>query len=124
MIRVADIRLEWDRIKDAVASICHAGQDRPEDVYAACKFGHASLLVTDDAFAICFVETNKNTGIKQMMIWKAHGDIYGAMERHQPELDAMAKEQGCTSILIGSPRAAWRKIAGWTEELTYYRRAI
>lgn len=123
MIRIADIRQEWPRIKDAVTALCHDGIDRPEDVYAACKHDVAILLVCDEGFAVVALETMQHTGRKQLFIWKLYCPG-GLGTDLQAEFEEQARKWGATSLYMGSPRAGWRNIEGWSEETTFYRRVL
>lgn len=120
MIRVADIRQEWDRIKDAVAALCT--DDRPEDVYAACKHDAATLLVCEEGFAVVVLETAQHTGQKQLFVWKCH--CPGGLEKYQSELDEIARKYGASSMYMSSRRKGWQNTPGWDEDTTFYRRAL
>lgn len=118
-IRIADIRVEWPRIKDAVAALCF--DDRPEDVYADCKHGRASLLVYKDAFAITKLETNQHSGLKVVHIWKAYAPQ--VMQEVEAELFDLFRSEGAIAVIMSSQRDGWAS-AGWEPVATIYRRAL
>lgn len=119
-IRIADIRVEWPRIKDAVAALCF--DDRPEDVYADCKHGRASLLVYKDAFAVTKLETNQHSGLKQVYIWKAYAP--NVMREVEADLFDLFRSEGAVAAIMASQREEWAAVAGWEPVTTLYRRAL
>lgn len=121
-IRIADIRAEWDRIKDAVAEAC--APDRAEDAYASCKFGKSSLLLSDDgAGAIAHVKEDPFTGENVFWVWCAFGPP-GSIERNLADLDELARQQGCTVMRHEAYRKAWDRIPGWKAKTTLYERRL
>lgn len=123
-LRIADIRVEWPRIKDAVTELCKDGPERAEDVYAACVYGKATLLTCEDGFIVCRIEQCAYTTRQIMFIWKASATIYGAVDKWQAEVDRIAKEQGATMLQMASTRSGWKRVDGWSELTTIYARTL
>lgn len=123
-LEIADVRREWEHIKDAVAELCADGQARAEDVYADCKHGKASLLICADGFLVVRIETCNYTGQTMMFVWLAHANIVGAVEKYQPELDRIAREQGATVIRMNSTRKGWERAEGWHLVTSVYERRL
>ena len=72
---VANIRQEWDWVKIGIQEILDAQTQltfRPEDVYAECVSGAATLFVDEhQSFAVTTVEVDRFTGQNTFLIWLA-----------------------------------------------------
>lgn len=123
-LQIADIRLKWDEIKAHVAALCEGHPERPEDIYAACVYGKASLLMCEDGYAICKLSECKYTGETIMWVWQASASIYGAIEKYLPELERFARENGAVVMQHSSQRLGWQRLHGWKASHTVYERRL
>lgn len=122
MLTITDIRVAWPQIRDQVAALCT--DERPEDLYAACLYGKASLLMCEDGYVICRLQEDNTTGQQQMWIWQASASISGAVEKYQHELDQLCIKSGASVMMMASSRKGWRKTDGWEESHTIYVRKV
>lgn len=121
-LRIADIRVEWDRIKSDVSEVLHG--ERPEDVYAACRFGRASLVMADDgAFCVCRTEVDGFTGETVCWVWVLHGPP-GTLRRNLDDFDDLARKNGAVVMRQASRIEAWSNMPGWVKGDTIYERRL
>ena len=118
-LRWADVRAEWDWVKPLVVEMQQdLSRDwRYEDVYAACLHNKAQLFVGVDkwcrqVFFVLQSLQNAYTLENTLFIWLAAGECGGEYADFYPDLRAIAKHTGCTSITFKSPRKGWMKAHG------------
>ena len=105
---IANIRVEWDWVKTGIEEIL-ADQPqltyRPEDVYAECVNGTATLFIQGRNFAITQMEVDQYSSNKTFLIWLAWTEERGL--NHAARLIAffeqIARDCGCTIIENRTP---------------------
>lgn len=123
-----DIRQAWDKVRPGLEEI-HSGQDcewRPEDVYAFCTTGRASLYLaeSDEGFAVLRKHANTFTGEVTIFIWAVWGEGDRILERYWPELERIAKGEGASVLKFESKRPGFSRLEGWEVGFTTYERRI
>lgn len=92
----------------------------PEDVYAECVNGNASLWIDNGNFLVLKSYVDELTLSRVLYVWIAYGKD---LICQQSRLDAYAKEQGYNEIRLTSPRQGWAGIEGWQFiDATYSRK--
>ena len=95
---IADIRKEWDWVKVGVKEIL-IGQPqltyRPEDVYAECVSGNATLFVLGKNFAITTVYLDKYTDDKIFLGWLTWGKNIQNAHKYVHFFEKIARDCGC-----------------------------
>ncbi|TAM30259.1 MAG: hypothetical protein EPN60_05295 [Nevskiaceae bacterium] len=117
----ADIRDHWDRIAPAVAECLLGDEDRPEDVYAACLYGHAHLYLAADGFVV-FKKRRTRLGT-ELRVWCAHcTGPAGALVRYRPDVERLAKEIGARAAVFESHRPGFDRALppGWKRVSAVY----
>ena len=95
---VADIRKEWDWVKVGVKEILIDQPQltyRPEDVYAECVNGNATLFVLGKNFAITTVYLDKYTDDKIFLGWLTWGKNIQNAHRYVHFFEKVARDCGC-----------------------------
>lgn len=110
-LRETDIRLAWPKIKDQVASILQ-GDDRPEELYAQCRLGNASLFTADDGFVVLRKTECPDTGEKECLVWVAYGSGENMIQRYLAELREIAKSTGCVALVCRTRREGLLELLG------------
>ena len=95
---IADIRKEWDWVKVGVKEILIDQPQltyRPEDVYAECVNGNATLFVLGKNFAITTVYLDKYTDDKIFLGWLTWGKNMQNCHRLVHFFEKIARDCGC-----------------------------
>lgn len=95
---VADIRKEWDWVKVGVKEILIDQPQltyRPEDVYAECVNGNATLFVLGKNFAVTTVYLDKYTDDKIFLGWLTWGKNIQNAHRYVHFFEKVARDCGC-----------------------------
>ena len=95
---IADIRKEWDWVKVGVKEILIDQPQltyRPEDVYAECVSGNATLFVLGKNFAITTVYLDKYTDDKIFLAWLTWGKNIQNAHRYVHFFEKVARDCGC-----------------------------
>ena len=95
---VADIRKEWDWVKVGVKEILIDQPQltyRPEDVYAECVSGNATLFVLGKNFAITTVYLDKYTDDKIFLGWLTWGKNIQNAHKYVHFFEKIARDCGC-----------------------------
>jgi hypothetical protein len=95
---IADIRKEWDWVKVGVKEILIDQPQltyRPEDVYAECVNGNATLFVLGKNFAITTVYLDKYTDDKIFLGWLTWGKNIQNAHRYVHFFEKVARDCGC-----------------------------
>ena len=107
-LRLGDIKKEWDWVKPEIEKLLiNIPQNyRPEDVYAACVFKEAALLISKSGFAVVTIKGDEYTDEKILFIWilcsvKVHTKY--ELKCGWDKLEQFAKEAGCQIMETGSP---------------------
>tara|TARA_R100000963_G_C4614341_1_gene83737 strand:+ start:149 stop:568 length:420 start_codon:yes stop_codon:yes gene_type:complete len=109
---IGDIRKEWEWVQPGIEEIMAEQPQltfRPEDVYAACVNEQATLFtqkgITGNNFAVTYIEVNKYSGDKILLIWLARLDQRGnkAGVKLMEFFDQVARDCGCAFIEARSP---------------------
>ena len=103
----ADIRREWHWVRPAIEELLNDNPDVdaiPEDVYAACKAGIASLWVIPTGMFITRFEYGDLNNEKTLDLWFAWTKEKGG--RAAPDvhrfLEPYARAHGCAAIEFGT----------------------
>lgn len=122
-ITISPIRDVWLRIRPALEALS-AHPDvtwRPEDVYAACLYGDASLWCEGDSFAVLRCVVDEFSGRRILWVWVACGD---GLNDQLPRLDAYARERGYAEIRMSSSRPGWHRMPGWSHVESSFKREV
>lgn len=95
---IADIRKEWDWVKVGVKEILIDQPQltyRPEDVYAECVNGNATLFVLGKNFAVTTVYLDKYTDDKIFLGWLTWGKNIQNAHRYVHFFEKVARDCGC-----------------------------
>ena len=95
---IADIRKEWDWVKVGVKEILIDQPQltyRPEDVYAECVSGNATLFVLGKNFAITTVYLDRYTDDKIFLLWLTWGKNMQNAHRYVHFFERVARDCGC-----------------------------
>ena len=95
---IADIRKEWDWVKVGVKEILIDQPQltyRPEDVYAECVSGNATLFVLGKNFAVTTVYLDKYTDDKIFLGWLTWGKNIQNAHRYVHFFEKVARDCGC-----------------------------
>lgn len=127
MLEPANIRDCWESIRSGVEVVIELSDAdyRPEDVYAACVAGQAFLYVdAATGFVILAPQVNVFTGKRELLVWIAFAEGYGAIGAYQPEIDAIAKREGFDTLVCWTARRGFARVPGWREVATVYERSV
>ena len=104
---VADIRKEWDWVKVGIEEILEGQPQetfRPEDVYAECVNGGASLFIDEyKNFVVTQIEVDRYAGHKTFLVWLAWCSKKGlkhnsSIVTHTSFFEEVARDCGCSFI--------------------------
>lgn len=106
------IEQNWDKIKDLVTTVIEGTRCRPEDIYAACRYGHAHLFMSDDGFMILQEQTHVMDKAKVLYIWVAHrfDNKVGLINEYKDEVLEIAKSIGAKRISFSTTRLGFSKV--------------
>jgi hypothetical protein len=129
MLKERHIREVWPQVKaglEAVkAKVPNASDWRTEDVYAEVLYDKARLLMDDASpeagFVILFVNIEQYSQRKELFIWVAYSPLGDAADQYLDDLKAIAHEQGCSHIVMSSPRTGFTRRPEWQAITTEYR---
>ena len=114
-----DIRAVWDDVRPGLEEIKAAWPAsntwRPEDVYAMVVNDDAVLYMTEDGFAVCTIEIDRWTGVRDLFIWLAYSPKDkrgGILKKYWTSFISVAVRLGCAGIQTGSLSPA---LAAFTE---------
>jgi len=121
-----DIREVWDEIRPGLEQVRQKTEApwRAEDVYASCVVGAAFLYAGEPGFVICQPDQNKLTGQGELLVWVAFSVDRDSVERFQPAVDALARENGFSKLTMWSNRPGWQKHHGWKQVAAVYERTL
>ena len=109
---VANIRQEWDWVKIGIEEILDAQPQltyRPEDVYAECINGTATLFIDEHkSFAVTTIEVDRFTGQNTFLIWLAWCSKKGlkhnsSIVMHTSFFEQVASDCKCSFLETKSP---------------------
>lgn len=109
---VGNIRQEWDWVKIGIQEILDAQPQltyRPEDVYAECINGTATLFIDEHkSFAVTTVEVDRFTGQNTFLIWLAWCSKKGlkrnsSIVMHTSFFEQVARDCRCSFLETKSP---------------------
>lgn len=131
MLEAVDIRQCWERVREWIEEVIEkvGPQDwRPEDIYAACATGHATLFCdAGDREGLVVISMNHNpfTGEKFMFVWLAYsrGNASQAIETYENQLMEIARKEGCAYVEHESTRRGFERRPGWMMGNTTFRRS-
>jgi hypothetical protein len=101
----------WPQIREEVATIEAPDGFLPEDVYAMCKTGGATLffLMVGEkrvGWMVCRLQQ------PDLHIWQLKADNgYDVMTTFRDQLMDLARQAQATTVTYGSTRKAWAKVA-------------
>lgn len=124
-LKLIDIRLVWGNIKPIVEDLKnkHHLDWSPEDIYAQCLMGRSFLYSCNDGFVIVKPQENQFTLDKELFVWICYSKHNDGLTEYYDDICAIAKDIYAKSILFGSSREGFRKIAkqkGW-QSMTEYK---
>lgn len=116
-IAPADLARHWERVRPGLLAVMQATTDDwlPEDVYHACKSGHAALFIGHDGaewLGFVVLKLVPTFQSHRMDIWCAYssGKI-PAMRLYLPKIKELAQKAGATRIGFTSARPEWATAA-------------
>lgn len=127
-----DVRQVWDSILPGlmhIKKVCNAPW-RPEDLYAQCIAGRMHCFKPDACghdFVLLTQNVSSYTGLAYLLVVVAYSKEGDAIEKFQSEIDAIAREAGCSSVEFHSPRRGWERMArrhDYAEVTRIYRRVL
>lgn len=128
LIPQEDLNAVWHLVRDGMAVVARYGDGWiPEDVYHACKNGHATLHLAEcdgdyDGFVVLSLRAGF-TGL-ELLVWTGYSPTNG-----QPlglwceQIKDLAKQAKAKKVIFYSPRRAWAKVAlemGFEERQVMY----
>lgn len=123
-----DIEPYWDAIKESVSNIVRGTHAKPEDVYAACKYGHAHLFISEDVYIVFQEQNHPLDHEKELFIWIAErlNNKVNIMHDYQEEVINIAKCVGAKRITFLTTRPGFLKAlpSGWRLRQTTYELEI
>lgn len=122
MLRQADIRDHWAKLRPLIERALEGDDDHPEEVYAACRGNTAALYVAEDAAFVL-----RWTGRGDLRVWIAVGfGDHGVLDRHDEGLADIARNAGAESMSFLTRRKGFERAlpATWTSEATLYSRSV
>jgi hypothetical protein len=126
-LQPADIRLKWDWIKPKLEAMFAGSRERPEELYAACRYGHATLYTSDDAFVVFEPQIDRSTGETAAFVWAFWCDTGSAVERYTPQLIEIAKSGGAARLVgvtFHDALARHYEAQGYVKASTTHERSI
>lgn len=126
-LQPADIRIKWDWMRPKIEEMFKGTRDRPEELYAACRYGHACLYVSDDCFAVIEPTLDRNTGETVAFVWAIWGSSGNTMSRYMPELERIAREGGAVRLAgntVHDEIANHFSRLGYVKAMTAFERSI
>ena len=124
-LQPADIRKHWDQLRDGIAKAIDGDIDRPEDVYAACTHGEASLYLGPDAAFI--LRLGKDRDLTYVRVWVMFSwGRGGALDRYDAPLTELARSFGATRLSFATRREGFDRAlpAGWKKAWTTHVKEI
>ena len=106
---LADIKKEWHWVRPGLEEILDNDPnvyEIPEDIYAACVNGRASLWVTDRYFVV--TQTFVDNTVPCFLIWYAWSKDRGAKHSlaGHPFFEQMARDMGCRVMLTQTSKTS------------------
>ena len=128
--KVADIRVEWDRVKPGLEKILADSPHLtflPEDVYSDCVNGRATLLTSPAGFLVLTTETDEFTKDRTLLIWLAYTYIKSTNSwiEHVEWFEEIAQTLECKFIEMRSTLPKMEAYAlrnGWNLDTRVYTR--
>lgn len=113
---IADI---WPTIEAKVrATLTDPDEAGPDDLYAACEAGEAFPLTDGNDVLIFRIAINPHNGERQLILWWASTDVFGAFERLEPEISKMAKALSAKNLLARPSATFYSTRVGWLRKAT------
>lgn len=82
-----------------------------EQIQAQCDSNRAAVLACDDAAIIVTLEPLRD-GQHELFVWLAVANRYGAFDRHNADLDLIARDMGAEQIGFCARRRGWARRLG------------
>jgi len=129
---VADIRVEWERVKPGIEKILVDTPQLtflPEDVYSECVNGRATLLTSSIGFLVLTTQIDTFTNDKTLLIWLAYTYITGTNNwlDHVEWFEGVARGLECKFIEARSAVPKMEAYAlrnGWSLDTRIYTREV
>lgn len=119
----ADVRVEWPRIKAAVAEAC--GTYPPEEVYHACRTGEAHLYVCEDGFVVLKGYKRHDSGTDEVLILLAWGQGQDSLViTRLPEIEEIARKSGAKTLAYRRLKDSPWHTNGWRMRATEYEKEL
>lgn len=123
-----EIEPYWDAIKESVSNLVKGSHARAEDVYAACKYGHAHLFISEDVYIVFQEQNHQMDHEKELFIWLAErlNNKTNIMYDYQEEVIEIARGVGAKRIVFLTTRPGFLKAlpSGWRMRYTTYELEI
>lgn len=128
MLEATDIRKVWETVRPGLEEIrAEMRADwRPEDLYAMCVNGQATLYTDPGAsrgFVVVSRLQNEFTGEPYLYVHAAWAPGERVGEVYLPQIEEIARKAGARFIEILSPRRGFER-TGWNLEHVCYRRRV
>lgn len=129
---VADIRVEWERVKPGIEKILADSPHLtflPEDVYSECVNARATLLTSPAGFLVLTTETDTFTKDRTLLIWLAYMYIKGTNSwiEHVEWFEDVARTLECKFIEMRSTLPKMEAYAlrnGWSLDARVFTREV
>src|SRR5882762_4892670 len=115
LVRV-EIQPNWERIKSYVEGLVSGTHSIVEDVYAACKYGHAHLFMSEDGFVILQEQIHPMDKEKELLVWLGQMfDNRNMFISYESEIREIAKEIGVKRVVFFTTRSGFARVLpeGW-----------
>lgn len=109
MLKPADIRQHWDAVKGPIADIMAGDGERPEDVYAECRFRRAFFYTCEHGFVLLKKYQREDTGAVEVLIWIAYGEGHDLIALYMPQLEQMARAEGAETLTLRTRRKGFSR---------------
>lgn len=127
-----DLHHWWPMVEEGVLYVSQMGDGwRPEDVYAAVRYGHSTLhvVVNDgrcDGFFVLTPTRNRWTNLPELHVWIAYSnDDPEVFKAGQEEIERCANGMGASKIVFTSPRKGWeRRLPGYKPGLMLFEKRL
>lgn len=117
-----DIREEWPKIKDSLASILFQS-DSLEELYHLCRTKEAFLFTVPEGYVI-FREIKDDAGDKVLFIWAAY--CKGLIEKYEQDIDELARMIKAKKVVFRTVRKGFEKVLSdkWSVSFVEYMKKV
>jgi len=105
----ADLRPAWIDVRDRVEALSADQPWIPEDVFHELLMGTAHLWTTPDREGFVVLQVLASPYEKDLHVWLAHNRTDASAAEYWEQLKEIARENGCTRLVFGSARIAFKR---------------